>query len=350
MKAPPHGRSTRAPRDDRYSPTPIFIRLTNCSRLWRIAALSLLAGCAPAAPIAVDVIEDRPVALRMDAGAEASTDAAVDAPVVETRAGAPCTEDATCGAGLRCERTLSAQGFCTAPCQPSRVPAMEAAQCGGGQSTCLQNDNGVTTPVARCARACNALGRRGDSGCREGFVCTGNAMTHPLGIPDAPGCQPFCRLDAHCPAGARCNPRTGRCGAGLDRTRLPDGALCMPVDPTGGAVTDGPCRGFCAWVGSAADTVGVCASLADEERNEGCQDDPLRVVPVKVPGDNMMACGPRDCSATDCCDAGLECRMFAAAAACLPVGVSREPLIACEATDGGREDSASDATADASGG
>jgi hypothetical protein len=303
-------------------------------------ALLALAHCGPSSP-AADAATDTPAAIDVRSTPDAAR---------ASLAGAPCTDDAMCGgAPLRCELTLSSPGFCTASCRNHPVVSREQAQCGGAGSACLNYEDGVTPAFGRCARACTGRGRAAPSGCGEGQICTTNFIIASTGI-DRAACAPFCRTDAHCPMGKRCNPRTGICGTGLNMELLPDGSLCQPPDPTGGT-RPGPCRGFCAPIGLATNRTGVCISMVNAELNEACPDDPTMITPFAAPEDNMMICGPRDCSETNCCGPGLECSVFPEEATprCVTAEGNAFPVIECLARpDAGAEAGTRDASADGS--
>ncbi len=247
---------------------------------------------------------------------------------VGSAAGQPCEDDGACRAPLRCERGAIAGNFCTTSCLQDPQPSREAAQCGGGNTTCLTDG---TPGVGRCTSACRT-GVPG-SGCRPGFACTGRWFAQEE--PDGPGCAPFCAIDAHCPAAIACNPRTGVCGEAPNPIGLADGSPCRPSERN-------PCRGLCLQIREGS-PVGLCGSLVDLERSAGCPDDPS--MPFINPGsDNLALCVLSPCSASRCCPASLVCEELGGQGVCVPDDPAT-PNIACAggAPDGGPRDAATDA-------
>lgn len=253
----------------------------------------------------------------------------VPSSMVRSQAGAPCMSDIMC-APLACDQSV-AGGVCTGPCMDGPQPS-EAAQCGGAGATCLSRGDGPEAESI-CARACRPSM---NSGCRQGFVCTGFWFTHQDGEPDSPGCFPFCQSDAQCGDGQRCNPRSGQCGMrGFDPTKLADGLACEPVAP--GA--DDPCRGFCVAIDGNQPSKGICASFINLATTQECPDEPLLMQPVGRGGsDNLGLCLFRSCNATQCCPAALTCEDIGMGGdgGCLPVHDPNMPAIECTvARDGG---------------
>ncbi len=242
-------------------------------------------------------------------------------------AGQPCEGDEECLSPLRCERNSVAGGVCTTSCLQNTSSAREAAQCGGGESTCLfEGTDGVGVCAATCRPGVAA------SGCRPGFACTGRWFLQATSAPDRAGCAPFCTIDAHCPAGIGCNPRTGRCGEGANPTGLPDGSPCRFDGPN-------PCRGACLPLRANAE-VGLCGSLIDLEQGRECPDD-RTMPPLTRTGDNLALCVLTPCDASRCCPSGLVCEAFSGQRACVPDEPS-VPNVACAAPDAGARDASAD--------
>jgi Cys-rich repeat protein len=291
------------------------MKLVRFSSLSAIALSLALVRCSPPTPSA-------------DAGDAAANDAAVtdarDA-AVASRAGLECADDTACN-GLTCDTTV-AGGACTGECM-NGTPASEAMQCGGTGSTCLTADDGAAAE-SFCTRRCTTGTM--NSGCRAGFVCTGFWATHAGGTPDSAGCVPFCATDAQCPTGQRCNARTGECSmTGANPTGLADGVPCrIPA-----MNQPDPCRGTCFLVVT-GNPMGVCGSSIDLSRTQSCPDDPMNIEPLAPQtGDNLAFCIFRNCSATECCGAGLVCEGEAETGAC-SVDDPMVPNIACAPGDGG---------------
>jgi hypothetical protein len=240
--------------------------------------------------------------------AAVTSDAMADAPALldvgperpppgSSPAGGPCVADSDCRTGLACDTSVPG-GLCTANCRNSISQTTEQAQCGGTGSTCVTSGD-PPDESSFCAQGCRA----GPApGCRPGHVCTGFWASHAMGRPDTAACVPFCFTNADCVPTEVCNVRTGSCGArGSSPTALADGQPCGI--PAMGAPS--PCRGVCFRVTSGG-TLGVCGSLIDLALTAGCPDGPS-VRPLSSPGDNLGYCVFRDCSATNCCPAGLVC-------------------------------------------
>jgi hypothetical protein len=187
---------------------------------------------------------------------------------------------------------------------PSSSQANESAQCGGAGTTCLATDQGDSF----CAQSCRAGGAA--TGCRPGFVCTGLWFAQAGGEADSAGCFPWCQSDAECNGGQRCNPRTGQCGElGFNPMGLPDGSPCPVSDPSA-------CRGACLRVSESGST-GVCGSFIDLARTRECPDG-MGVEPLNPGRDNLALCAFRQCSASQCCPAGLVCEGDADLGVCVP--------------------------------
>ncbi len=254
------------------------------------ASVAMDASIPVDATVPMDVLVDAPVVL--DVGPERPSPGT-------SPAGGPCVANADCRTGLMCDTTVPG-GLCTANCRNSISQTTEQMQCGGAGSgsTCVTSDD-PPDESSFCAQACRA----GPSpGCRPGHVCTGFWASHAMGRPDAPGCVPFCFTNADCLPTEVCNVRTGSCGArGSSPTALADGQPCGIPAP--GAPS--PCRGVCFRV-TTGGTLGVCGSIIDLALSSACPDGPT-VRPLSVTGDNLGYCVFRDCSATNCCPAGLVC-------------------------------------------
>lgn len=231
-------------------------------------------------------------------------------------AGARCEDDAVCGP-LQC--AFGNSPFCTGECTPSRDADPEArareeqGTCGAGGACLTLGDNGGGL-VGICLAGCRAGVTPGSPGaCRDGFVCTGQWLRQPDGVPDDPGCFPFCTTDEQCEGGGRCNPRTGQCdNDGLVSTRLPDGAPCDPtrteVRPGEDTPRNVQCRGVCFLVSGTSRTQGICGSLLDLARTPACPDDPSRITPrFPAAGDDQAVCVFRSCASNADCAAPLRC-------------------------------------------
>ncbi|MDP3279259.1 MAG: hypothetical protein Q8Q09_28975 [Deltaproteobacteria bacterium] len=251
-----------------------------------------------------------------EAGAEAGPEAGI-APGTSP-AGGPCAANVDCRAGLTCDTTVR-DGFCSAGCRNSTSQFTEQTQCGGASSTCLASGDPPTESTF-CTAAC----RPGPgSGCRTGQICTGLWASHAMGRPDAPGCLPFCFSNADCPAGEVCNTRTGSCGAtGSNPAALTDGSIC--TIPAAGAPS--PCRGICFRV-TTGGTQGLCGSLVDLALTSSCPDGPA-IRPLAPATDNLGYCIFRECSATNCCPAGLVCEGAGPTGSCT-IDDPLDPNIAC---------------------
>ncbi len=223
-----------------------------------------------------------------------------DSAMPTSLAGAACTDNSMCGPSLQCNTELTSPGFCTKMCM-NDLPNPETAACGGVNSTCTSTLGFTTNPYSMCTNRCAV--NTPNSGCRAGFVCTGFYDTG-TGRPDTAGCVPFCASDANCPAGKRCNTRTGRCGAtGVNMAGLADGELCvlpMPGQPD-------PCRGECL-VEASVMRVGTCGSYINLKLTQTCPDTPERIVIANSRSyDDRGVCTYRGCSAELCCGAGQKC-------------------------------------------
>lgn len=215
--------------------------------------------------------------------------------------GARCDRDDFCAMGFICEADLG--GLCSRRCERDSDPVRtEAMACGDPAATCLDTDG--QPGGGQCVRACDPRATTvPDGACPAGFVCTGLWTSRLGNSPDNTGCMRFCARDEDCagdPLGARCNPRTGRCGeAGLDLARIADG---LPCDL---AALDPGCRGFCLDTGGGR---GLCASFTDRRASRACPDEPERVVMYgPVGADNLGLCRFRSC--TDNCDCAADPRL-----------------------------------------
>jgi hypothetical protein len=202
---------------------------------------------------------------------------------------------------------------------------IERAQCGGADTTCLRLDDEGT-----CVASCRA--ERVPTGCRDGFICTGLWFEQASGMPDSPGCFPFCSDDGQCANGARCNTRTGQCSGAFDPMGTADGLPCR--------IDSSDCRGICLRV-TPSGSVGLCASFIDLAHTRACPDAPLEMDPFVPAGDNMALCVFRRCSARECCPTGLVCEGDGSGF-CVPDDPS-EPNIACASpADAGSDDARAD--------
>lgn len=241
--------------------------------------------------------------------------------VAVTYAGAPCTmpdpmggvDTVACGATLRCLPSNTTP-WCTLGCADNASQAAERSMCGGGSSTCLTIDEGVDAD-SRCARACTPGAAPGSAGaCRAGFICTGWWFTRASARSDTPGCAPFCVRDADCPAGQRCNVRTGDCALRpADLTRLPDGSPCDPtlteLPPGETFRRNTQCRGMCFYINDPDDTHGVCGSYVDLAASNTCPDDPSGMRPeTSATPDDYGLCVVRRCAHNSECRTPLVCR------------------------------------------
>ncbi|MFO0626889.1 MAG: hypothetical protein U0325_14860 [Polyangiales bacterium] len=231
-------------------------------------------------------------------------------------AGARCEDDAMCGP-LQC--AFGNAPFCTGPCSPSGDADPDARareeqrECGPGGACLALGDDG-SGPVGICLAGCRTGVNPGSPGaCRDGFVCTGQWLRQPDGVPDNPACFPFCRTDDQCEDGGRCNPRTGQCDSdGLVPTRLPDGAPCDPtrteVRPGEDTPRNVQCRGVCFLVSGTTRSQGICGSLLDLARSPACPDDPMRITPrFPAAGDDQAVCVFRSCVSNADCTSPLRC-------------------------------------------
>jgi len=297
------------------------------------ASMSVVAGCT----FELQRVERSRVTIgTVDTSAvDVVSDARTDSGVSRSRAGSRCTEDRECEP-LTCDRTVL-EGLCTATtCYQTTSQANEAAQCGGIGATCLTEGDGAQAN-AYCLQACVPSTF---PSCRPGHVCTGFWYTHRGGMPDSPGCFPFCAEDAHCNAGERCNERTGKCQMAVPNPALlADGQPCRipsPMDPS-------PCKGLCLRVVT-GNPIGLCGSFVDLARTTQCPDDPMAIQPLGRTGmDNLGVCIFRRCSATQCCPAGLVCEGEGDPGTC-SVDDPLEPNVACDG-DGGMRDATSDGDA-----
>jgi hypothetical protein len=266
--------------------------------------------------------------------ADVPFDVRTDTGVVRSRAGSRCTEDHECEP-LTCDRTVL-EGLCTAnTCYQTTSQANEAAQCGGIGATCLTEGDGAQAN-AYCLQSCRPMNPM----CRPGHLCTGFWYTHMGGMPDSPGCVPFCSEDAHCNTGEHCNARTGKCQMAVpDPALLADGLPCLV--PSGMAPS--PCRGMCFRVVT-GNPIGICGSTINLALTSTCPDDPMAIQPLARLGmDNLGLCIFRRCSATQCCPSGLVCEGDGEPAVC-SVDDMFEPNIECDG-DGGMRDAASEGDA-----
>jgi hypothetical protein len=132
-------------------------------------------------------------------------------------------------------------------------------------------------------------------------VCTGFWFSQNGGVPDSPGCYPFCQNDAECvgvvngDAGTMfCNNRTGRCSnTGVNPTLRADGEPCNPMEisTTGRA----QCRGLCFAVSAADRTRGNCGSFLNIQVTPTCPDRPTEIQPITRANDNQGICIFRTC-------------------------------------------------------
>ena len=237
--------------------------------------------------------------------------------------GQQCEKARACMKPLLCRRGSIAANFCTTSCLQDTQPSQEAAQCGGGASTCLTEG---TPGVGQCTASCRPGAP--DSGCRPGFACTGRWFLQEE--PDRAGCSPFCAIDAHCPAGIECNPRTGVCGERPNPIGLADGSPCRAGERN-------PCRGLCLQIRE-GDPLGLCGSFIDLEQAATCPDDPSMPI-VNASGDNLALCLLSPCDATRCCAAGLVCEELGGQGVCVPDNPAT-PNVACVGggPDGGPPD------------
>jgi hypothetical protein len=294
-----------------------------------------------------DAPGDRADAPRADAPrTDAGSCPVAPTPMGTSRAGAMCTDNAACGAGLECD-TDFLNGYCSTECTNNASQACEAAQCGGNGATCLSLGDGADA-LMFCAPTCNPSARAGMPGtCRAGTVCTGWWYTHGDGAPDRPGCEYFCSSNAHCPAGMPCNLRTGECGMAASTTLRADGEPCNPqMDPDTGPSVQ--CRGYC-FVETDNDREGLCGSLLDIGATPNCHDNPTLVHPIAPSDDNgrtdnLGLCIYRECTTDADCTLPLHC----------VAGTDGDPNVCTygdgiPAPDGGVRDGGSDAApADAS--
>jgi hypothetical protein len=234
----------------------------------------------------------------------------------EVLAGARCDDDSQCGS-LTC--AFANEPFCTGPCGPSSATTPEARDreessvCGAG-GTCINLGAGGGAEGGICIASCQTGIVAGAPGsCRAGYVCTGQWLRQPGGVPDDPGCFPFCSEDSQCEAGGRCNGRTGQCDSdGVVPGRLPDGSPC---DPTRTELRPGEetprnvqCRGVCFQVGSAERSQGLCGSILDLARTPRCPDEPDRMQPLAPSaGDDQAVCVFRSCTTNADCAGPLRC-------------------------------------------
>lgn len=174
--------------------------------------------------------------------------------------GAPCTADATCGAGMMCLLSNGTElagggppdGVCTLVCTVDADCA--AAEPGAG---CVAFDQTSTTGY--CFESCvsgNPTTAAMKCQGRPDFVCVdlstdGSGQTF---------CQPQCQSDAECGAGVFCNPIDGLCEA----TKQTGDPVGTPCDPN--AATD-KCLGFCITTSAPNVTpaTGVCVQFCSGE-------------------------------------------------------------------------------------
>ncbi|MEI8255763.1 MAG: hypothetical protein WCJ30_08835 [Deltaproteobacteria bacterium] len=209
--------------------------------------------------------------------------------------GARCSARAPCLEGYLCDDD-DAGGFCTRACVPFGDGTLEAAACRDPRGTCVAFGVDDRAP-GWCALACDPT-RAGT--CGPGRACTMSAWAGPRH--DSPGCFPFCRGDADCAPGARCNTRTGACGArGVDLSLAADGAPCDPRDG------EPPCRGVCLGIDDTDPDLGVCASLVDSTVAHRCPDDPAHIVPRAFAGDAIAVCAFEACELDPRCPGGRAC-------------------------------------------
>ncbi len=299
------------------------------SLMWAMVASAGLLHCGPggSADGGDVVVVDSPTA---------NPDAR-DGAAATSRAGLECMDESMCGGSLTCDTMLVAGGVCTGTCN-NGTPAMEAQQCGGAGSTCLTAGDPPDS-VSECTKSCRA--RVMASGCRAGFICTGFWGTHMGGVPDSPGCSPFCTADAQCTGGQRCNVRTGECGAaGSNMALIADGEPCrIPAQNQ-----PSPCRGICFPVVNGNPT-GVCGSIIDLSKTQECPDSPMTIPPLGVDGDNLAYCNFHSCSANECCRGGLVCEGQDGNGLCV-VDDPMTPNIDCTASGDAGADGGADASAD----
>lgn len=204
--------------------------------------------------------------------------------------GTRCLHDHVCAEHLTCDVSLIGQGQCTRACDEAADPE---EVCGEG-STCLR---GPAFPF--CTEACEP------GGCGAGRICTGLWLSN--GVPDAPGCFPFCTADAHCGVGTYCNPRTGTCGPPLEEGGLEDGAPCSDF-----ALPDGSppaaCRGTCFTYDGNHPERGLCGSLLNRAVADACPDRPASMRPLRPnTSDDLAVCIYRQCNDDGDCIPPLRC-------------------------------------------
>ncbi|MEJ7728610.1 MAG: hypothetical protein WKG00_05295 [Polyangiaceae bacterium] len=170
--------------------------------------------------------------------------------------GLACEEDAACGPGGRCLRPTDdsplgggpAGGYCSRGCDAD-------AECPGLYSVCKKDD---LTGAGMCFLGCEwgpdadyldePLERFKCRG-REDVRCAPPYTTPPSTFPPSAFCQPTCGMDAQCPAGRTCDPRSRLCVT-TPSSGLPMGAKCD---------AERMCAGHCS--DSFGDEAAVCTSL-----------------------------------------------------------------------------------------
>lgn len=281
-------------------------------------------------------VADAPADAPVDAAPEASaTDASSDTEAAPGRAGEPCTRATECGGGGPWEcYTGVVDGLCTHTCTDNASQALERQRCGGANTTCVTAGEGASAS-SYCERACDPT--MAATGCRRGFVCTGWWYTHANGRADTAGCWTLCSVDADCPAGMPCNPRSGQCGGSpVDPSLRPDGEPCNPENTTGTPPHSTECRGACFRVGSGTSTTqGICGSVLNTAVVSQCPDGLARVTPVHPNNDNLGLCLLRSCDSNCDCTAPLRCIQAGTGSGGSCQYSDTDPGIACGAADGG---------------
>ncbi len=250
-------------------------------------------------------------------GAGTTCTASTCVTVAAVAAGGTCS-GMMCGPGnaLSCATGFTAGGFCSGVCN-NGATASEQTQCGGAGTTCLSgvplDPSVVGAGQGLCTNSCNPEATSATTGgCRPGLVCTGYWMTQSSGVPDNPGCFPFCTSDAQC-AGVssggtpytHCNTRLGYCmTAGANLTLSPDGSACNPDAITASGVTT--CRGTCFTVDTDP-THGLCGSYINTAVTSACPDPTSAVAPRAPAGDNLAICVYRSCAHNTDCGSPLHC-------------------------------------------
>ncbi len=165
-------------------------------------------------------------------------------PPLRNPSGRFCGNDDQCD-GLRCDKSRTRIGICTARCTPGAAEDVLFTQCSGLDARCTESE--ANPGEGYCSNPCMAL-----------EDCTGDTVCGALHLNGAlNACVPFCRFDASCPEGIRCRIASGQCSNRSDAPMLlPHGSPCVE-DSARPFQCEGRCVRVTTTAGSSMRCVGV---------------------------------------------------------------------------------------------